>query len=322
MPLGWPTRIRQSRRAARLVTWSPRSSMPRTQREVTATRAAARITSGYRASRCSGSQTLESSRRDSERISRRPSRSRSNSTPAATRGPARLPRPASSAPAMKRRPNERSKTNRRRAVRRRFGLEDPDALDGPVREEGLSDEPVFGHGSPEPAVVTRPTIVAHHKKVARRNFDRPREVAAAGCARVDVVGMLLLPVHDRVAVSDGDRVSGKGDDPLDEVHVGFLLHRARADLVLTMAGPALVALSPFRRVEDDHITPAGVADLVVDSAHEDALANVERRLHRLARDPVRLDEESLDGERQTERHRHDQDQFEQGVAPQGAQQGG
>ncbi len=43
-PLATRSRLRPS--APRLVTWSPRESIPRTQRTVTATRATARITAG------------------------------------------------------------------------------------------------------------------------------------------------------------------------------------------------------------------------------------------------------------------------------------
>ena len=84
------------------------------------------------------------------RRSERPIRSRSIRTPAASSGPASEPRPASSTPATKRRPKERSKRNRRAAVRRLRRpvreLEEPDPGRGPVGGEGLADDPVSGMG--------------------------------------------------------------------------------------------------------------------------------------------------------------------------------
>jgi hypothetical protein len=66
-----PTRRKTSDSAARLVLWSPRSSMPRTQREVIATAVAARRTRGYSASRASSVCCLESFRAANERSSPR-----------------------------------------------------------------------------------------------------------------------------------------------------------------------------------------------------------------------------------------------------------
>ena len=70
-----------------------------TQRDTITERAAARSTSGYSSSRVSAVCCLESFSRLSARRSDSVSRSRSNSTAAATSGPASEPRPASSAPA-------------------------------------------------------------------------------------------------------------------------------------------------------------------------------------------------------------------------------
>ena len=65
--------------------------MPRTQRDTITERAAARITSGYSSSRISAVCCFESFRRVSARRSESVSRSRSNSTAAATSGPASEP---------------------------------------------------------------------------------------------------------------------------------------------------------------------------------------------------------------------------------------
>ena len=61
--------------AARLVLCSPRSSIPRTQREVTATRVAIRSTRGYSSSRISAVCCLESFSAESARRSDSVSRS-------------------------------------------------------------------------------------------------------------------------------------------------------------------------------------------------------------------------------------------------------
>src|SRR5947209_4217087 len=98
----------------------------------------------------------------------------SNSTAAATSGPASEPRPASSAPATKRRSNERSNA---KSLRPRGFLERPDTARRPVGEERPADDPFLRDRSPVAAIVALPTVVAHHKKAARRNLDGLREVA-------------------------------------------------------------------------------------------------------------------------------------------------
>ena len=72
-------------------------------------------------------------------------------------------------------------------------------------------------------------------------------------------------------------------------------------------------LRPLGRVEDHDVAHAGVAEARADAVDQHALADLERRHHRLRRDPVRLDEERLDAERETERDRDDQHQLQQGA---------
>src|SRR5689334_23739577 len=123
----------------------------------------------------------------------------SNRTAAATSGPASEPRPASSAPATKRRSNERSKAN---SFRPRGFLERPDPVRRPVGEERLADDPLLRDGSPVAAVVALPTVVAHHKKVARRNLDGFRQIA-----EVVATGLLVdVGLLQRLAVDVGDVV--------------------------------------------------------------------------------------------------------------------
>src|SRR5215207_11695479 len=124
----------------------------------------------------------------------------SNSTAAATSGPAGQPRPASSAPATKRTPSPRSCRNRRepeerrRLARRiaRVSLEEADPLGRPVGGEGAADDPVARDGSPEAAVVGSATIVAHHEVVIGGNRDGLREVAALAVPARDGVAVRLL----------------------------------------------------------------------------------------------------------------------------------
>src|SRR5215210_2081759 len=156
----------------------------------------------------------------------------SNSTAAVTSGPARQPRPASSAPAMKRRSNARSKANSLRP-RGRF-LRDADPFRRPVGEEGSADDPVLRDGSPDTAVGGVATVVAHHKKVTRRNPDFPREVARfARFVRTNKRFLLKLAVEVDPSGLHAEAVTGHPDDALDEVRVrarlrGLLARSARA----------------------------------------------------------------------------------------------
>src|SRR5688572_4858509 len=136
-------------------------------------------------------------------------------------------------------------------------LEDPDSLRWPVGGEGLADDPVSGHGSPEAAVLAGSTVVAHHEVMIGRDRDLLPVIARSTApARVDVVLVRIdLAVDDRMAVADGERVPRPGDDPLDESLVGVLLGRFRAGLAGCQANAThpLAAVSSRRRVEDDDV---------------------------------------------------------------------
>src|SRR4051812_4915533 len=271
----------------------------------------------------------------------------SNSTAAATSGPARQPRPASSAPATQRTPSPRSCWKSLRPVRlERFGarrgagatsggvteggsataatssaassrtLEETDPLRRPVGGEGAADDPLTGNGTPEPAVVGLPTVVAHHEPVVGRNRDLGREVAPrAALAGPREVVLLLLAVHVRMAVADVDPVARAGDDALDEVHVGLLVGRQVArGARLAVAVAARVGVRPRRRVEHDDLADVRVVEAVAQPVDEHALADLERRDHRLARDPVRLDQEGLDAEGEADRDDDDDDELDERAA--------
>jgi hypothetical protein len=87
------------------------------------------------------------------------------------------------------------------------------------------------------------------------------------------------------------RVAWAGDDALDEVDLRLARRRTVAGGVLVvLAVAARVGLRTGGRVEDDDVADLRVAEAVPDAVDEHALADLERRDHRLARDAVRLDE--------------------------------
>src|SRR5436190_1928266 len=259
-------------------------------------------------------------------------------TAAATSGPARQPRPASSAPATKRTPRSRSKAKSRRAVgrlgrratmagimtegsaepprggRSREPLEEADATGRPIGGERRADDPLLRDRAPEAAVVGGATIVPHHEVIVLGHQDGAGKVALlpAG-AGLDELLRLPLPVADHVAVADRDRVTGHSDYPLDEVHVGASQRRLRARPARDGWYPATVVLGALRRVEDEDVPHLRIGEAGADAVDEHALADLKRRLHGLARNSVGLDQEGLDAERQRERGGDDQDELEQGA---------
>src|SRR5207344_2857919 len=87
-------------------------------------------------------------------------------------------------------------------------LEDPDAVGGPVGDEGLADDPSTGLGSPEAAVIAFATVVAHHEVMIRRNPDRLRQIADSAVSTGPNVGLVELDnaVDDRMSIADGQCV--------------------------------------------------------------------------------------------------------------------
>ena len=76
-------------------------------------------------------------------------------------------------------------------------------------------------------------------------------------------------------------------------------------------GPAVGAR---RRVEDDDVADRGIGEVVEEAVDEDPLADVQGRLHRFGGDLVRLDQPGLDGQRQPQRQRDDDDELDQPAA--------
>src|SRR4051794_40970753 len=313
---GRATSSSAARRAAMFILCRPRVSMLSTLRETTATFAATRRTTGYSASRAAWSCCLESLSARRSRTSRRVRRSRSRRTAAATIGPARQPRPASSAPATNRRPSRRSCRNRRPPVdMRRTGSEEADAVRRPVRGEGASDDPLARDGSPESAVVGSPTVVTHHEVHTGGHRDGDREVAiSVRTSREAREGLLLAhAVEDDVTVVDRDPVARTRDDALDEVHAGSRRRRARAGLPVALRRAALVRLRAGRRMEHGDVADVRRAEARPDPVHEDTLADLQRGDHRLRWDAVRLHQERLDPECETQRYGDDDDKLYEGV---------
>src|SRR5215213_1874902 len=211
--------------------------------------------------------------------------------------------------------------NRLSAALTASDLEDPDPLRRPVRRDRRADHPSFRHRSPEAAVVGLAAVVAHHEEAAVRHRDRALEGAALSvAARVrERVGLASAVAYD-VPVLDLDAIAADADDALDERLVRALGRwcRARAAAAETLgrdaADRAGRVVGALRWVEDDDVADRRIAEAHADAVHEHALADVERRLHRAARDPIRLDEQQLDEEGDQQRRNDDRDDLDDRVA--------
>ena len=144
-----------------------------------------------------------------------------------------------------------------------------------------------------------------------------REVAAAAAARTGAMkpSFWRLPLRIDVAVADRDACRpGRPTTRLMKftstrfVGVGCGARPGRGRCV-GVAARVAVSRRP-RAGGRRRCRRPRVAEAVADAVDEHALADLERRHHRLARDPVRLDEERLDAERQAERDGDDDDQLE------------
>src|SRR6478752_4636047 len=154
-------------------------------------------------------------------------------------------------------PRSKANSRRERANRRRWDLEEADAVGRPVGGEGLADEPIAGYGSPVTAVVACPTVVAHHEVMVGRDGDRLGQIASSAVAAGQRVGLVLLDhaVDDRVPVANREGVAGPGDEPLDEVLVRAFGGWHGAGLVGGVRLPAFgaPAVGAGGRVEDDDV---------------------------------------------------------------------
>jgi len=192
-------------------------------------------------------------------------------------------------------------------------LEGSEAVGWPVGDKCLTDDPVPWHRTPEPAVVAGGAIVTHHEVMIGWNGDLIRHIAPVYIpAGPDEVLLRLHPIDHGVPVVDAQPVAGCGDDPLDEVGVRPLARRLRAWLPgVSVDATRLPVLRTHWGMEDDDVTDVRLAEVVGNAVDQNALADVERRLHRLGRNLKRLHRPRLDGEREADRAGDDEDQLEE-----------
>ena len=191
-----------------------------------------------------------------------------------------------------------------RAVR----LDPADVRRRPDQHERLADHLVErDEAQPVPAVRRVAAVVAHHEE--RVVGDGVQRVVAGRVLRrlgqVRLVQRFPVDVDDVVA--DLDRLPGERDHALDEVLVlGLREPDALAEPVQDAADPAAVGeLGRVRVLEHDHVPARDVPAVEHELADEDAVADLERRDHRLGGDVEGLDHEGLDQDRDRER---DEDQ--------------
>src|SRR3954451_25497977 len=124
----------------------------------------------------------------------------------------------------------------------------------------MDDDPFLGYWSPVAAIVALTTVVAHHKKVARRNRDAFRQIAEFVAARALVHVRLVerLAVDVGAVVPDEQLVAGKADDALDEVVVRPLGRGLGAWMAIGRLArdAALMGVGAGGRLEDDGGAPA------------------------------------------------------------------
>src|SRR3954468_12972223 len=218
---------------------------------------------------------------------------------------------------------DQSNAKSRRPVRAGRRLERADPVWGPVGEEGAPDDPLLGNWTPVSAVVALPTVVAHHKKVVRRNLDRLPQIAEFIARRplrderlllLDELSVLGLGEVD-VVVLHLDPVARQRNDALDEIVLRLIGRRLLARTPIRRLGryPALLRIRTLWRLEHHHVAAARVAKMRSEAVDEHALTDLQGRHHGRARDPERLDEERLDPDREAERHDDDDHELDRRV---------
>src|SRR5215210_9456531 len=155
------------------------------------------------------------------------------------------------------------------------GSEEADALGRPIGRERGADDPLLRDRPPEPAVVRRATIVAHHEVVTGRNRDLARVVAAVTpLTGPDERLLLALAVENHASVADLEAIAGAGDDALDEVDRRLVGRRLQTDLPVRRRGAAhVVLLGPGGRVKDDDVPHVRVGEARADAVDEHPLAD-------------------------------------------------
>src|SRR6266705_1039001 len=254
-------------------------------------------------------------------------------TAAATRGPARAPRPASSAPATRPKPASRSRSSKSAVASTSVAYCAKGAIGAPLRDlvwwsggiwagrwsvvavepAGAAERPDADEGAAhdggavdraeDAGVLGVVAVVAHDVELARRDGDGP---AVGGGARGEVGLVDGGAVAVEPAAGAGEPVARDPDDPLDEVAVG---RRGDADGLAQADeeagdGVGLVHGDAAELVvdEDDDVAVLGLPEAVGDLLDEDAVGDVEGGLHGAGGDVEGLDEERLedDGEQDGE----------------------
>src|SRR5919201_2456122 len=214
-----------------------------------------------------------------------PQRSKSSGrmTAAATRGPARAPRPASSAPAMSRNPWARSRRSYRSrsrsgpvtlSPRGEVGApgQAPEARGRPDDDERLAHYAVDGDvAQSESRVVRVGPVVSEHEQLTGRHVPHGEALWPDVLGSLEI-GLVQLPSVD-VDVAVGPLlhgVAGEPDHSLDEVLVlgsgdaeplGDPVEEPRDD-------PPIGLLPGIRVLEHDHVTAPRRVQVVHDLVHE------------------------------------------------------
>ena len=151
--------------------------------------------------------------------------------------------------------------------------------------------------------------------MAGRNHDRFAEIARSiPAAGLDVGVFLAHAVADHMAVEDRELVAGTATTRLMNVWLdsaGVGTSQAcglPARSLVRDPAHGLEGVRPGRRMEHHDVAHARVADQAVG---EHPLAHGQRRHHRRARDPVGLDDECLNQQRQAHRDRDRHHQLDQ-----------
>src|SRR4051794_24073597 len=123
-------------------------------------------------------------------------------------------------------------------------------------------------------------VVAEHVVVVRGDLLRSERARLHTDGQVRLVELAAVDVD--LAVAPLDRLAGQADEPLHEV--------------LDLGGRRALG-----RLEDDDVAATRVVQLVAELVDEHAVADLERRDHRLGRDVEGLEDERADDDRDDER---------------------
>lgn len=179
-------------------------------------------------------------------------------------------------------------------------LETAEVRQRPDRQEGFADEIIERNGSESSAVKGRVAVVTHYKDLVRSH----KEWALVGhLDAADVILVEGITVDVDLAILDEDRLAGKSDDPLDEVvtatgpnSYGF------EDRPNHGLGNSFNNLRFARVAKNDDVPASRLAEVIREFVDHYPIVDLNRHFHGGRRDPERLDQKSLDDDRDDERH--------------------